>query len=322
MMSIDKDEETMKEYEKAKLSGDFKEIKTSDTFVELIKEMKKNNNQTVKELIEKNKEICNEEDGSGRTPLHFSVILNNVEITKILIENGSNLNHLDLDGFTPIILGAKHKAYDTVKELIKKGADVNLSSHKKITALHQAADNNDFEMLQILIDGGGNLKQEWSHYGGPIHWACIAGHKKMIEKLISLGSSIDELDGNGGTMLHMCAATGLKEMAECLISKGISIDIQTKTDKTTALHLASEFDHLEIVNLLLKNGANFLKDGDGKGPSGVAKGKVKNMFDSKSLDLKDQGNELFTKSKFPEALQMYLKGLLYNEDSYILYTNW
>lgn len=79
----------------------------------------------VEHLIGRNANI-NMKDNNGFTPLHFSVMENNEEITRLLIENGAEIDAIDKWGNTPLWRSAMNSDGKTsiAELLIKHGADV------------------------------------------------------------------------------------------------------------------------------------------------------------------------------------------------------
>ena len=67
--------------------------------------------------------------------------------------------------------------------------------------------------------------------------------------------------------LQEAAAIGDVNLAKTIINKGIDVESFDNSLRDTALQRAVEADHVEIVELLLAEGADFnRKDGDGRTP--------------------------------------------------------
>jgi stress-induced-phosphoprotein 1 len=106
------------------------------------------------------------------------------------------------------------------------------------------------------------------------------------------------------------------------------VNAKTK-DNTTPLHLSVQFEHLEIISLLLKNGAECLKDDELLTPYDLSNGNKKiqqlllNHFVElkKIIQLKEKGNTFFSKKQYPEAIQVYQEILGLDKDNHIIYSN-
>ena len=58
------------------------------------------------------------------------------------------------------------------------------------------------------------------------------------------------------THIHMYAAEGNLEKIECELSKGTDINLRAEITGTTPLHRSVEIGHKEVVEYLLRHGAN------------------------------------------------------------------
>jgi ankyrin repeat protein len=115
----------MSTYEEAQQLGLIKEIKTEDETVELLKMIKLDDIEGMKELLERDKSLVQKEDGSGSkenssliflgTPLHFAASHDRHTMISILLEHGANVDSLDLDQYTPLVLAVKHKSHQSIQ---------------------------------------------------------------------------------------------------------------------------------------------------------------------------------------------------------------
>jgi ankyrin repeat protein len=116
------------------------------------------------------------------------------------------------------VVGGQKKV---VEFLITKGADVNAKDRGGYTPLFYAVWHNREETAKLLLDKGAdpNVRSVWNRT--PLHWAVRQG--------------------------------GSKEMIELLVAKGA--DVNLKRGDATALKMAKDNGHTEIVELLRKLGA-------------------------------------------------------------------
>jgi ankyrin repeat protein len=115
----------MSTYEEAQQLGLIKEIKTEDETVELLKMIKLDDIEGMKELLNRDKSLVQKEDGSGSketssltflgTPLHFAASHDRHAMITILLEHGANVDSLDLDQYTPLVLAVKHKSHQSIQ---------------------------------------------------------------------------------------------------------------------------------------------------------------------------------------------------------------
>jgi len=93
----------------------------------------------------------------------------------------------------------------------------------------------------------------------PLHWAIIAGRTNLVFWLIEQGADINAADPAGMTPLHKAAVFNRLTCAAALLSAGA--DVSAFGRKYGALrlmpiHLAAEEGNAEMVELLLKHGAD------------------------------------------------------------------
>jgi tetratricopeptide (TPR) repeat protein len=105
------------------------------------------------------------------------------------------------------------------------------------------------------------------------------------------------------------------------------VNAKTK-DNTTPLHLSVQFEHFEIISLLLKNGAKCSKDDELMTPYDLTSNKtiqqllLNHFVDLKKIiQLKEKGNTLFSKKQFQDAINIYEEILILDKDNFIIYSN-
>jgi len=327
--------------------------RTNDNLIKLLDSIKENDIDKVRSIVSQDKSLVHEVDGSGRTCLHFAAILNLPGIINLLHSFGADLNATDYDQYTSLVLAVRCKSMKAIEELISLGCDIQHKTKKNITPLHQAVSNNDLGMIDYLIQRGYRIEKDgpWSEFGGPIHWAANAGdsHLTMIQKLHQLGVFLDELDGNGGTALHISSGCGHVKLTTWLLENGANPNIQAK-DGSTPLHLAVEFNHLNIIKILLHStNIALLENKEHQSPYILAESKdddtmielfkerfkegkdapilqiqrpeFKDIREKRSSSLKDKGNEFFMKENLMKALEFYQKALSYKPNNHIVLGN-
>jgi Ankyrin repeats (3 copies)/Ankyrin repeat len=167
---------------------------------------------------------------------------------------------------------AKFKRLEQLKELIKQGADVNApigfnrmlneredpsSSSRTATAwpLDLAVQQAQVDMVKLLLANGAKF------HGGELAKAAFAGNQEeslaMVTALLEAGADVNSPHPDyRDTALIWHSYKGNKSSAVLLLAQpGIKLDV-TNIDGDTALMVAAEQGHAEIVEMLLKAGAN------------------------------------------------------------------
>ena len=158
----------------------------------------------------------------AKVSLHVAAYLGSLDKVDDFLEKDVNVNERtgrkDLTPLHAAVVGGQKKV---VEFLITKGADVNAKDRGGYTPLFYAVWHNREEAAKLLLDKGAdpNVRSVWNRT--PLHWAVRQG--------------------------------GSKEMIELLVAKGA--DVNLKRGDATALKMAKDNGHTEIVELLRKLGA-------------------------------------------------------------------
>ena len=95
-------------------------------------------------------------EGDEEEQLHSAAQDGDLPKVKELIEKGCSINQFDDASKTPLHYAVEGEHLDVVQYLIQSGADVNAHEESKIgnTPLREVADNCSYEIAKILIDAG------------------------------------------------------------------------------------------------------------------------------------------------------------------------
>ena len=94
---------------------------------------------------------------NGRTPLHWAIVKNSIELAVFLLDRGADVNAKDNDGWSPLHYVSINNQIEIAKLLIDRGADVG-AKVDGWTPLHLAAWNNHIEMTEFLIERGADVE--------------------------------------------------------------------------------------------------------------------------------------------------------------------
>jgi ankyrin repeat protein len=143
-----------------------------------------------------------------------------------------------------------------VRKLIEAHADVNEPSGDASTPLLWAVHNSDWEMAKVLIAAGAKPDVA-NHYGvTPLMEASRSGDAGMMDLLIKAGADPKRTHTEGETTLMAAARSGSVPAVHLLLDHGVDVNATDSYQHESALMWASEEDHLDIVDTLLKAGAN------------------------------------------------------------------
>ncbi len=143
-----------------------------------------------------------------------------------------------------------------VKKLVKEHGDVNAAANDGSSALLWAAYHSDVEMTKALLAAGAAVDVA-NHYGvTPLLQASRNGDVEVMRALLEAGADPTRWHAEGETPLMAAARTGKVDAVQLLLSKGSFVNAADPYQEETALMWASAEGHLEVVNALLKAGAD------------------------------------------------------------------
>ena len=190
-------------------------------------------NDTVSNIEIKNKKLV--------TDLLSSILKSDLEGVKTSIKLGADVNiYLDNNNSFLIIEAVKIGNIDIIKELVESGADVDREDTGRISTLMYASKNGHLEVVKYLVANGSPM-YDISNDFTAFSLAIENGHDDIAKYIKDISIFIDS------------ANTGDFDQVKKYIEKGIPVD--SLVDFDTALTVASENGHLEIVQYLIDNGA-------------------------------------------------------------------
>lgn len=234
----------------------------------------------------------NHKDDLGWTPLHAAACEGHKNVCAILTERGSmaRVGELDVEGRSPLILAAQeghcstvrllldrkspidHRAYDghsalsaaalqghreIVELLMRRGADTDVRDAEGRPLLYLLILEDRLDMATLLIEKGGvPLESKDAEGRTALHVAAWRGDLEGIELLLKCGADPNARDLDGRPPLHSVAWRGHAAAGRLLLrAKGLNIDLACKQQGATALSIAAQEGHAEIVAMLLEKGA-------------------------------------------------------------------
>lgn len=193
-------------------------------------------------------------DTKGRTPLHLAALIGMHKALQLLINIGADLSLNDGRGDSPLQLAALGRSLDVQKILVQQGADLQAQNNEGYTAISLAAGRGDIDVMQLLLDNGADIDLVCSKGRTPLHYAASMGHENAMRMLIEKGADIEARDNVYGlTPLAYAARDGHEDTNAVKFLADHGADLFVKSfDDWTVLHLAAEQDHRLVAQLLIK----------------------------------------------------------------------
>jgi ankyrin repeat protein len=172
-----------------------------------------------------------------------------------LLDAGAEVDARNKDGSTALVLAASFRGYEDVVELlVSRGADVNATAGNGMTPLMAAATVSKTG-AELLLSKGADVRAR-SADGATALLRCLMGNLEgqdrldVAELLLAGGAEVNDALPGGTTVLMIAAGTGELEMVRLLVSKGADVGAVRERDGKTALDLATEKGHAQVVEFL------------------------------------------------------------------------
>ena len=198
------------------------------------------------------------------------------EVKKLVAEDPSIVNVKNATGDTPLFVAVHEQHLDIIQFLIENKANVNNKNTKDgWTALHIACYLKDANIVKLLIQNSANVKAKTLTGSTPLQSICESGSHNLISlEIINmlLDEIMDETEDtpkedkyinkktNSGLFpLYVACKNGDEGIVNLLLGRGADIEEEIE-DGTTTLMIAvkenQDKSHLEVIKILLKNGAD------------------------------------------------------------------
>ena len=147
--------------------------------------------------------------------------------------------------------------------ILEKKADVNCKATNGWTPLHWACSEGHLEIAKLLLDNGAGKNRTIGGRGRgrgdtPLFTACRNDHLEIARLLLDNNANPDCHTGCGEIYdwapLHWVCFHGKTDLVNLLVEHGAKVNPTSSWNKSQ-LFVAIEKGHLEIVTVLLRNGA-------------------------------------------------------------------
>lgn len=138
------------------------------------------------------------------------------------------------------------------------------SKIESAVSIHEAALNGDAGQINLLIGGGTDVNLKDPEGRTPLMYASYNGHEAIIRKLVEKGADVNMQDLYGRSALMMASSGPYPAAVKYLLEHGANPNLVDKEEHFTALMYAAAEGQLDVIKILLANGADpEMKDIDG-----------------------------------------------------------
>ncbi|XP_009931289.2 CARD- and ANK-domain containing inflammasome adapter protein [Opisthocomus hoazin] len=190
------------------------------------------------------------------TPLHVAAIHNKGALVGLLVNAGAKINAVTKEFVTPLHIASQRGNADVAQQLLLHKADVNVKDKQSKSPLHFAAERGDKTMVEMLLNAKADPNAQDKEKKTPLHAAAVRGHLSIVKVLLAKKGRSGAKDMDGCTPVHYAAIKGNTEVIKTLLTSGKNKNIDDRNIwRKTALHIAAEYGHSDLINLLLSHGA-------------------------------------------------------------------
>ena len=205
---------------------------------------------------------------NGNTPLHNAVKADDIYGIHLLCNNGANVHARDTRGNLPI----HYTPYGNGKSasiLIENGANVNVNNENSSTPICIAIEFENDKVVDVLLKNGANISTRNFDGLNALMFSVIKDFEdrnaginilRMLlehpDTEINVPEEIDmSAEHDGYTFLYMAVAHNYVHKVRLLIEMGAKVNPENGNLGITPLRKAVNEGFVEIVDILLENGA-------------------------------------------------------------------
>ncbi|XP_017540718.1 ankyrin repeat domain-containing protein 50 [Pygocentrus nattereri] len=197
-------------------------------------------------------------DVEGRTALILSAQEGHCSTVRLLLDRKSPIDHRGYDGHSALSTAALQGHTEVVELLLRRGADTDVRDAEGRPLLYLLVLEGRLDIATVLIEKGGVPLESRDVDGRTaLHVAAWQGDLEGISLLLRHGADPNALDSEGRPPLHSVAWRGHTAAGRLLLrAREVNVALACKKQGATALSIASQEGHAEIVAMLLEKGAN------------------------------------------------------------------
>ena len=220
----------------------------------------------------------NATDSYGETGLHKLMWQDPLPLNLLheFIKSGADVNLSDKESQQPLYEVCLEGSAEGARILLDHDADIEHADVNGMTALHTAASYGHLEVLKLLVERKACLTKRDNHSRTAFYFTCANNHLECARYLLNAAhdqehhESIHQAMDDGRTPFSKACGRGNLEIVKMLLAHAdakIDVNAIEGLPKRTALHWASYNARVDVVLLLLQNGADAtIADAKGKTP--------------------------------------------------------
>ena len=191
----------------------------------------------------------------GDSLLTKAIEKNDRKLFDLVIQKGIDLNlqNDDFYGSTPLMACSGYENLEFAKILLSKGADVNKQDKSGDPAIHWSAYSGQIVFTELFLDNGAKTDLRSIHGGGAMDIALKEYQNSITDLLVYRGKGTFTQSPETRKLAYAVKNNDREYLSG--IIKSINVN-QTDEAGTPILLLAAERGFVDVVKLLIENGAD------------------------------------------------------------------
>ncbi|CAN7938240.1 unnamed protein product [Ixodes hexagonus] len=206
----------------------------------------------------------NEATCTGHTALHLAAMHCGEAMCRLLVEHGATLDALAEENRTPLLLAATSDRPSIVAFLLDGGAGLEDSDVHGNTPLLCAVDGGSVDVVRLLLARGANVACSNNRELNVFHVAVLAKNADVLQELLNVHNKetlINAKDSNGDTPLHHAASNAFLDIVQLLLRHGANPAAKNVSEETT-LHSACRYNYPNVVREIVKRDKRLVRQID------------------------------------------------------------
>jgi ankyrin repeat protein len=164
--------------------------------------------------------------------------------------NGLDPDLRNWDGSTALHHASRNASVEAALYLLDCGSDPTTRDSQNHTPFSLAVQAGCVEIAEVLAERLQSFHEvDMERNLSILHRACTHGMHKVVARLVSIGADPNSTNIRGETPIMVAAGVGHVETVKVLIKEHVVIGFKMP-DGTTALHVAAQFGHVGVLELL------------------------------------------------------------------------
>ena len=203
--------------------------------------------------------VCRNESAGVGYPLQVACRFGRYDIVKLLLENGADIQGTDIrvsGRMNPLSTACLEGQKDIVGLLLSRGADVNQisgSSGWKLSALAASLRSGQDEITDSLLARDAIFVDSRTN-DDIIATACKGGSIRILETLLRGGATLGGIGSRN--YLEIAAEHNHPQVIKWLLQRQAGVDLEGSLGPGGALKAACRSGHLRVSSILLEAGAD------------------------------------------------------------------